>query len=518
MPATPAPSTVAPPVRNVLARLDKPTPAPSKPLDLHHVASPALRELLIYLNNDTFDTVRHGVEQARGCTHPIQLAGWTQTIHTKTGRVLRSFNTADTPTGRVLVACNNRRASRCPSCARIYAGDTYQLIKDGVTGGRYAAPTVRTHPRVFLTLTAPSFGPVHGLTWRGRPGCRCGTPHAEDAPVLGTPLNPATYDYTGQVLFNAHAGQLWARLTIYLRRHVARELKMTQKGAAQVLRVSFAKVAEYHKRGVVHFHAIMRFDGPEGSTTPPPVEATTEVLAKAAQLAAKDVYLDVDAGNYGKHTLTWGEQIDVRPIAADDGTGELTDEAVAGYIAKYATKGAEGSGMIDRPVHCHDCKGAGRTGLRDGHARPCTTCDGTGCEPLEHLPIPEHVCQLIRTCWQLATVKGLADLKIGKWAHMLGFRGHFSTKSRHYSTTLTTLREERRTWRKAQQDPPELEDNEQPAEGQSLEDTTRVLSHWACVGTGYTDGERLLAAQVRHERQQAHEQKQRAKTEGEPWQ
>jgi hypothetical protein len=33
-----------------------------------------------------------------------------------------------------------------------------------------------------------------------------------------------------------------------------------------------------------------------------------------------------------------GAQVDVRPITT---TGELTDQAVAGYIAKYATKAAE---------------------------------------------------------------------------------------------------------------------------------------------------------------------------------
>ncbi|MFF4623114.1 replication initiator [Nonomuraea jabiensis] len=33
----------------------------------------------------------------------------------------------------------------------------------------------------------------------------------------------------------------------------------------------------------------------------------------------------------------------------------------------------------------------------------------------------------------------LADLRLIHWAHMLGFRGHFSTKSRHYSTILGEL-------------------------------------------------------------------------------
>ena len=39
-------------------------------------------------------------------------------------------------------------------------------------------------------------------------------------------------------------------------------------------------------------------------------------------------------------------------------------------------------------------------------------------------------------------------LPIVKWLHMLGFRGHFSTKSRRYST-MGYLRGERRAWREA---------------------------------------------------------------------
>jgi hypothetical protein len=38
---------------------------------------------------------------------------------------------------------------------------------------------------------------------------------------------------------------------------------------------------------------------------------------------------------------TWGAQLDVRPIGEG---GELSAERVAGYVAKYATKGAEAAG------------------------------------------------------------------------------------------------------------------------------------------------------------------------------
>ncbi|MFD8331932.1 replication initiator [Streptomyces solisilvae] len=489
------------------------------PLDLRHVASLAVRELLTHLDNGHFERVRNQVTAVRGCTRPVQLAGYTETVHARTGRVLHSFNTADEPTGRLLVACNNRRASRCPSCSRTYAGDTYHLIKAGVVGGKNVPSQVGNHPRVFATLTAPSFGPVHGTTWQDRPGCRCGAQHASDDPAIGTPINPARYDYTGAILFNAHAGELWGRFTTYLRRYVARLLKMTQKAAAEVLRVSFAKVAEYQQRGVVHFHAIVRFDGPEGSTTPPPANATAAVLAKAVKLAARHVTLPVFADHIGTHTLRWGRQIDVRQITADDGKGRLTSEAVAGYIAKYATKGAEDAGAIDRPLYCRDCNGRGMNIAPDGTPEPCDTCTGTGRESLAHLPVAAHVRQMIRTCWDLGTLPEFADLKLWKWAHMLGFRGHFSTKSRRYSTTLGALRDERRAWRQAQhRELLDLEEVEKPEDAEQTEDTTLVVSDWTFLGIGYSPGEELLAAQVRHDIAQARDHADRRKTEGEVWQ
>ena len=45
---------------------------------------------------------------------------------------------------------------------------------------------------------------------------------------------------------------------------------LSRTAFAKVARVSFAKVAEYQARGVIHFHAVIRIDGPDGPDTPPP--------------------------------------------------------------------------------------------------------------------------------------------------------------------------------------------------------------------------------------------------------
>ncbi|MEV7834938.1 replication initiator [Streptomyces subrutilus] len=469
-------------------------------LDLRHVASPAVRDLLHLVNHPDFDRAQQQIEHLGGCTEPVRLTGQSTTIDTTTGEVLRAYTASGEPTGSLLTACGNRRASRCPACSRVYAADTYHLIRAGLSGGKNVPDTVRTHPRVFATLTAPSFGPVHNRPTtpggNARP-CSCRKLHEPTDALLGTPLNPATYDYAGAILFNAHASALWARFTTYLRREIAARLGMTQKAARTVLRVSFAKVAEYQKRGLVHFHAVIRLDGPDGNSTPPPPYATVAMLADAIRAAALRVRVAVVSDAIGERELTWGEQLDVREIAAFGTDTELTDQAVAAYVAKYATKSADASGTLDRALFCRPCQGRGATLLPHGAALPCTACGGTGqARPLPRLAVARHVRQMIRTCWELGRLPEFADLKLWKWAHMLGFRGHFSTKSRRYSTTLGALRDARRIWR-----------TEQVHEHASLPepdpDTTLVVGHWAYLGTGYSPGAALLAAAVWHRRELA---------------
>jgi hypothetical protein len=80
---------------------------------------------------------------------------------------------------------------------------------------------------------------------------------------------------------------------------------------------------------------------------------------------------------------------------------------------------------------------------------------------------------------------------------MLGFRGHFASKSRRYSTTLGAIRRERRTYRQRQ-----------AAEELPDEDTTLVVSYWQFAGVGYlTAGDSVLAlsaaARAREQRKAA---------------
>ncbi len=110
-----------------------------------------------FAHRSSAGTVRH----TGGCLQPVLLRGRADYIDGGTGELLHRYTTVHEPGGVLPIACKTRRASRCPPCAEVYRADTYQLIRAGLTGGKGVPATVADHPCVFLTLTAPSFGPVH---------------------------------------------------------------------------------------------------------------------------------------------------------------------------------------------------------------------------------------------------------------------------------------------------------------------------------------------------------------------
>nr|WP_245985295.1 replication initiator [Streptomyces tateyamensis] len=373
-----------------------------------------------------------------GCTRPIRLTGHRTRLDTATGQILDHLDTRHLPAGELLVRCGNRRTTRCPACSTLYRYDTYQLIAAGLRGGKTVPTSVATHPRVFATLTAPGFGPVHNQP--GTTPCTCGTRHADDDPLLGTPLNPQRYDYTGAVLWNAHAPALWARFTTHLRREIAKAAGLTQRTLRHHATLSYAKVAEYQKRGQIHFHTVIRIDGPTGPNSTPPTWATTQLLDHAIRAAANRTRVqhqhpsragEADPAQPPEPPVfRFGRQIDVRAIRSTDFTGDapITDRHVAAYIAKYATKGAETTtGTLDRRLRF--------------------------LAELAQYDLTDHARRMIHTAWHLGARPEHAHLRLRQWAHMLGFRGHFSTRTRHYSTTLTHLRAERTAWRTRQPEP-----------------------------------------------------------------
>jgi hypothetical protein len=245
-------------------------------------------ELVRVASGPGFARWRTMVVSTGGCADPIHLVGQSVMIDAATGEVLNQYNTEGEPNRRLLVACRNRRASRCAPCAELYRADTYHLIRAGLAGGKSVPDTVTGHPRIFATLTAPSFGPVHhrvinrnGSVQRCHPGPGCNKLHDANDPCLGQAVKPDHYDYTGAVIWNASAGVLWHRTTTLVVRHLARHLCVTEKEFRRICRVSYGKVAEFQARGLVHFHVIIRLDGADGPDQPPPAGLSVETLTVA---------------------------------------------------------------------------------------------------------------------------------------------------------------------------------------------------------------------------------------------
>ncbi len=100
---------------------------------------------------------------------------------------------------------------------------------------------------------------------------------------------------------------------------------------------------------------------------------------------------------------------------------------MANYIAKYATKTLTVPGVPDKRI------------------RTAFDLQGLRCSP--------HYQRMITTAWQLGHRTATGDPRFRHWAHMLGYGGHFLTKSRRYSVTFGQLRAARTGHRRAQRHP-----------------------------------------------------------------
>ncbi|GAA1778096.1 replication initiator [Luedemannella helvata] len=386
------------------------------------------------------------------CEHPIVMRGRSLLVDPATGQILHR---PDATT--VGMRCRNRRATVCVACSTLYKFDAYHLVAAGLRGGKDTPETVAQHPRLFITLTAPSFGAVHigpdhtGTPRLCHPGtttrpAACGRWHAPGDPDIGTPLDAQSYDYAGQVLFSAHAGVLWSKTTTAVRRAFADQCGIPIRHAAKRVRVVFAKVAEFQTRGVVHYHALVRVDGPDGPGSPPPGWASSDRLTEAIRHAATTVAVATPAAPTSPaRMLRWGVQIDIQPLPAagsnrPDDPDARREASVARYLAKYATKAAETVGVTIAPIYCRTCSGIG---ARAGGL--CHACHGTGRRPGVDLgTLSPHARALVDACWRLGGRPEYRHLRLRRWAHQLGYRGHYTTKSHTFSTTFAALRQERR--------------------------------------------------------------------------
>jgi hypothetical protein len=431
-----------------------PTPtAPAAPA-VHGLSAPVVGQIVDRASSEDFHDWMAHVKGAAGCKHPIRLDGYIH-VNNADGQRLVSMHTDDMPDGAIYTPCGNRRARVCPSCAETYRRDTYHLIRAGLQGDRWGIPPLNEHIALFVTPTAPSFGrvhhrkvKVHAADCRRKNGCTCraeichpfgrtcphGVPvacrqrHTATDSRLGQPLCLDCYDYTGQVIWNHEAPELWRR-TI---QQVDRELRRLGRALGVDLRRRYLKVYEFQARGVIHYHALIRLDGYNPDCPEAIVPAPAVVSRQALEDAVRTAFVKTGhtsaphpANDGTGWRITWGDPdkgLDVQHVNAPG--GEVNLKQVTGYIAKYVTKGTEATGLDLRRV--------------DDLV-------------VEHLDLGTHVGRLIRACWDLGEHGDFWRLR--RYAHQYGYGGHITTKSRRFSVTLGFLREQRTIWRRTEGHP-----------------------------------------------------------------
>jgi hypothetical protein len=336
--------------------------------------------------------------------------------------------------------------------------------------------------------------------------------------------------------------ELWRRTTIAVNRYLRRLSRhrgipflpiATADGKVRWVapfRLSFGNAAEMQRRGVVHFHAIIRLDGYDpdnpAAIVAPPRQLDAEDLKAAVDHAAATVRFTTGPhpANPGGWPIEWGEQVltKVITVAAE---GQVTDAQVAAYLAKYATKSTEVTGHASNrltadtinlyadPDGTHTerlidaCWRLGN--FRTNPERPAPfvgkrRADPAPAEPFGTLRTDPGCggCTRYRTCPTCAAEQVAAldadrraptgppaspYLKLRRWAHMLGYGGHFLTKSRRYSITFAMLRDQRVVFRRAQSSGPETV-------AAQAEPTTLVVNFLAFVGAGWqTPADAMLA-------------------------
>jgi hypothetical protein len=359
------------------------------------------------MNGDDRQRLLREVEAAGQCSHPIRLRG--EAVNLATGEV--------EPTA-FKVACKDRREAVCPACSRRYATDAWIIAATGLNGGKGVDESVAGRPKSFVTLTAPSFGATHRITSRGgcvqrRPGSArcshgqlswCGVIHAENDPLLGQALCADCFDFVGAVLWNAHASRLWTLTVQQARRNLASDVGVRREVLHRVVRMHYLKVAEMQRRGLVHFHALIRLDEVE---TGADVFDLDELAINAAWRRAVKAVAFEDAGT----TFRWGTVLNVQGL----GAGEQDARMVSTYLAKYVTKT---SGDALELARRFDSRRDITLRVDNPHLRRMALC-----------------------AWDLAD--DLAPLKLRGHAHTLGFAGQLLTKSRAFSTSFGALRQAR---------------------------------------------------------------------------
>ena len=228
---------------------------------------------------------------------------------------------------------------------------------------------------VFVTLTAPSFGPVHSRRERRRQGaalpaaarraevCRARRPARRAARCTTRTIRGSASRSAPTALTTSTrcCGTRWRRSCGGAPRSRSRASSPAWSASAQRrlrerVRVSYVKVAEYQRRGALHFHVVVRLDaaqptdGPSWSSRRRPSSRPSCSSDAVARRGRARVGALPHPGRRrlptraGAREIRWGRAD--RGARRSNAAAGAEAASCAGYIAKYATKSTEAVGGL----------------------------------------------------------------------------------------------------------------------------------------------------------------------------
>jgi hypothetical protein len=349
-----------------------------------------------------------------------------------------------------LKPCGSRLAEKCPHCSEVYRRDAISDLRGGLQTVENA-----TIPFTFITFTAPGaavFGPTHQRVVDTNKGhksqvrkCGCRKVHAEDDPLIGTPLNADTYRYDLAADFNAHASRLFS-------------VTMQRLGRVVGHKLVYTRVAEFQTRGLVHYHVIVKSIVTErsvqtvvrGGTDLRIIDKNKKILERREAERLKKKAWKKECKKSGHETpydsdyksehrrnpnvnavihgeWTWGAQVDVPHVLPGGKFG------VGAYLVKllgYAVKGTDTSA---NGPYSH------RRKMQSAALRNCRCHAGLDCARGSRLT-PDKTA-----FYQSAPSKKFCrrhQLAYNGW----GFRGHVLAFSRKWGMTFKEVRAKRKTF------------------------------------------------------------------------
>ena len=350
------------------------------------------------------------------CSHPVTLR-----------RTVTDSRTGSSSSTEHAKRCGTRIESRCPSCSALYKGDAFQVIRSGIIDATTNLPKLVT----MVTLTAPGserFGKTHvrHLTKNKKvQRCSCRRYHNENDPMLGTPIDPDTYDYDGAAAFNANASRLFAVTMQKLGRLLGRKLQVV-------------RVIEFQARGLVHVHALVL--GPV-----PPCSLELVIRGGTNRRTGRPISAAMSGG------WTWGKECDAKVIQ-----GDTPGKAIAYLVkvVKYALKDT-GRGECRNFSHGDKMADAANTGFccdlslyecKHGSSQAIVEQniidESTGEITTVRRPVSYQGKRTSRTCRRHRRAEN-------GW----GFQGHILAKSRNWGCTFGEVRARRNSWMAASKPP-----------------------------------------------------------------